>query len=190
MPPKPSTCWSSLPPSFLLPLISRRSIQSIHPPRPSRFNNSPDLPVLTSTSTAALERKAYTLPLRTGLLAIKKGMTALYDPNSGKRTPCTVLQLDRCQVVAHKTRRKNGYYAVQVGSGHKETRNVTRPQLGHYSGNGVSPKRHLSEFRVRGEEGLLGVGEILGATWFREGQFVDARANCRGMGFAGVSRVS
>ncbi|KAI9763048.1 MAG: 54S ribosomal protein L9, mitochondrial [Candelina submexicana] len=185
MAPKTSACWTKLPPSFLLPSISRRSIQSIHPPRPSRFNNHPDLPVLTSSSTAALERKAYTLPLRTGLLAIKKGMTALYDPDSGKRTPCTVLQLDRCQVVSHKTRRKNGYFAVQVGSGHKEPRNVTRPQLGHFSANGVSPKRHVSEFRVRGEEGLLAVGEVLGAGWFQEGQFVDARANCRGMGFAG-----
>ena len=41
------------------------------------------------------------------------------------------------------------------------------------------------EFKVRDESGLLGIGEMITPGWFREGQFVDARANCRGMGFAG-----
>ena len=57
--------------------------------------------------------------------------------------------------------------------------------LGHYAGNRVSPKKHLVEFKVRDERGLLGIGEMIDAGWFQEGQFVDARANCRGMGFAG-----
>ena len=112
-------------------------------------------------------------------------MSAIYDADTGRRYPCTVLQMDRVQVVAHKTRKRNGYYAVQVGSGWKHPSNVTRPLLGHYAGNGVSPKRHLVEFKVRDERGLLGIGEMIGAGWFQEGQFVDARANCRGMGFAG-----
>lgn len=190
MPPKPSLSWAQLPPPFLLPSfglrhVPRRGIKSIYPPRPDRFNQGTGLPVLTSTTTAALKRKAFTLPLRTGALAIKKGMTAIYDTETGRRTPCTVLQMDRVQVVSHKTRRENGYYAVQIGSGWKHPSNVTRPQLGHFAGNGVSPKRHLVEFRVKDERGLLGIGEMIGAAWFQEGQFVDARANCRGMGFAG-----
>jgi len=190
MPPKSVLALTQLPPPFLLPrsgsqYVSKRGIQSIYAPRPDRFNYGPGLPVLTSTNTAALDRKAVTLPLRTGALAIKKGMTAVYDTETGRRTPCTVLQMDRVQVVAHKTRRKNGYYAVQVGSGWKHPSNVTRPQLGHFAEHGVSPKRHLVEFRVKDERGLLGIGEMIGAGWFQEGQFVDARANCRGMGFAG-----
>ena len=116
---------------------------------------------------------------------MKKGMTALYDPETGKRTACTVLQLDRVQVVAHKTREKNGYYAVQIGSGWKHPSNVTRPVLGHFAGAGVSPKRFMAEFKVKDEQGLLAVGQSIGPEWFLEGQFVDARANCRGMGFAG-----
>ncbi len=190
MPRKSFLSWAQFPPQFLLPRshvqhVAKRGIQSIHPPRPNRFNYGPGLPVLKSTTTAALERKAFTLPIRTGALAVKKGMTAVYDIETGRRTPCTVLQMDRVQVVAHKTRRKNGYYAVQVGAGWKHPSNVTRPQLGHFAGNGVSPKRHLVEFRVKDERGLLGIGEMIGADWFQEGQFVDARANCRGMGFAG-----
>lgn len=96
--------------------------------------------------------------------------------------------MDRVQVVSHKTRQRNGYFAVQVGCGWKHPSNVTRPLLGHFAGNGVSPKRHLVEFKVRDERGLLGVGEVIRASWFQEGQFVDARANCRGMGFAGVMK--
>ena len=184
--------WAQLPPSFLLPSsllprVARRGIKSIHPPRADRFNKGPRLPTLTSSRAAALERKAYTLPPRTGVLAIKKGMTALYSADTGKRTPCTVLQLDRVQVVAHKTVPKHGYYAVQVGCGWKHPSNVTRPMLGHFAGAGTSPKRHLAEFRVKSAQGLVPVGATLGAAWFQEGQFVDARANCAGKGFAGVS---
>ncbi|MCJ1482807.1 54S ribosomal protein L9, mitochondrial [Schaereria dolodes] len=190
MPPKNPFAILQLPPQFLLPRwslnhVSSRGIRSITPPRPNRFNRSQDLPLLESTTAAALNRKAYTTPLRTGALGIKKGMTAIYDSESGRRHPCTVLQMDRVQVVAHKTRQRNGYYAVQVGCGWKHPSNVTRPQLGHFAEHGVSPKRHLVEFKVRDERGLLGIGKMIGPTWFREGQFVDARANCRGMGFAG-----
>ncbi len=114
-------------------------------------------------------------------------MTALYDPSSGRRTPCTVLQLDRVQVVAHKRRDRHGYWAVQVGAGGKQKKNVSRPMLGHFAQAGVAPKRWVAEFRVRDEGGLLGVGQAIQAGWFQEGQFVDARADCKGKGFAGVS---
>ncbi|KAL8641035.1 MAG: hypothetical protein Q9228_002107 [Teloschistes exilis] len=175
---------------FLLPRlslyhVSKHGIKSISTPRPNRFNKGPNLPILESSVEAALERKKYTTPLRTGALGIKKGMTAMYEPETGHRYPCTIVQLDRVQVVAHKTRRRNGYFAVQVGSGWKHSSNVTRPLLGHFAENKVSPKRHLVEFKVQDESGLLGIGRTIGASWFQEGQYVDARANSRGMGFEG-----
>jgi large subunit ribosomal protein L3 len=111
----------------------------------------------------------------------------MYDPETGKRTPCTVLQMDRVEVVSHKTRQRHGYWAVQVGCGWKHATNVTRPMLGHFAIQGISPKRHLAEFRVRDEKGLLDVGKTIGATWFQVGQYVDTRSNCKGKGFAGVS---
>lgn len=113
-------------------------------------------------------------------------MTAVYDPETGKRTACTVLQLDRNEVVAHKRRDKNGYWAVQIGAGQKEARNVTRPMLGHYAGAKVHPKRWLAEFIVRDAAGLqVAIGQTVGANWFSPGQWVDVRAISRGMGFAG-----
>lgn len=179
-----------LPPSFLAPglilsHVSNRGIKSISKVGPNRFNRNADLPLLESSRAAALERKASTTPLRTGALGIKRGMMAIYDSETGRRYPCTVVQMDRVQVVAHKTRKQNGYFAVQVGSGWKHPSNVTRPLLGHYAENQVSPKRHLVEFKVKDEQGLLGIGQMINPTWFLEGQYVDARANCRGMGFAG-----
>jgi large subunit ribosomal protein L3 len=154
--------------------------------KPARFNQkTAGLPVLEQSPAAALARKDFTLPMRAGALGIKKGMTALYDPDTGVRTPCTVVQFDRVQVVSHKTREKHGYYAVQVGSGVKQPQNVGRPLLGHFARNGVNPKRFVAEFRVKNESGLLKIGESIGPEWFLEGQFVDARSDCKGKGWAG-----
>lgn len=163
-------------------------IRSLNPPKENRFNSGPDLPTLKSTPAAALERKAYTLPLRPGAVAIKKGMTALYDTETSQRIPCTVLQLDRVEVVSHKTLKKHGYFAVQVGAGWKHPSNMTKSLLGHFSANGISPKRHVYEFRVKDESGLLPIGRAITADWFQEGQYVDSRSNSKGKGFAGVMK--
>lgn len=159
-------------------------------PKQNRWNQLPGLPVLTSSHRGALERKlkADTLPLRSGALAIKKGMTAVYDEETGKRTPCTVLQIDRCQVVSHKTRPEHGYWAVQVGTGFRHPSNVTRPELGHYARYEVAPKKKMFEFRVRDGTGLPTQGSLITPTWFLEGQFVDVRAKGKGKGFAGVMK--
>ena len=191
MPPKTSAGLFSLPPRFLCPGVPRsfiRTIRSIQPRQKTqldRFNSGNGLPILGASKPAAFLRKEPMLPLRIGALAIKKGMTAIYDPTTAKRTACTVLQLDRCQVISHKKREVHGYWAVQVGCGTKEARNVTRPERGHYAAHGVPLKRHLAEFRVKNADGLPEVGSIISADLFQEGQFVDARATTRGMGFTG-----
>ena len=170
----------------LISHVQTRTIRSTFKPRPNPYNEGPGLPTLTSSVTAALARKERSTPYRTGAVAQKKGMTALFDPETGKRTPCTVLQLDRVQVISHKTRKKHGYYAVQIGAGLKTPQNVTRPELGHFARNRVSPKRHVVEFKVKDKSGLPQIGMSITPSWFVEGQYVDARANCRGMGFEGV----
>jgi large subunit ribosomal protein L3 len=110
-------------------------------------------------------------------------MTSVFD---GKmRVPCTVLQLDQVQVIANKTREKNGYWAVQIGSGSREGRNVTSPLLGYYEAKGIAPKADLAEFKVKNEAGLLPVGVQLLPDWFKKGQYVDVKGRSRGQGFAG-----
>ena len=189
MPPRLSSTTLKLPAPFLLPRSCHykptRTIRSIDKTkRLTRFDRSPDLPTLLTGPDAALERKAFTLPPRTGVLAIKKGMSAVYDAD-GTRRPCTLVQLDRVQVVAHRTRAKNGYFAVQIGAGWRKAANVGRAMQGHYAVAQVAPKRALAEFRVRDAGGLLPLGSQLTAGWFRSGQYVDARADCKGKGFAG-----
>lgn len=175
----------------LLPRTAKRGVKygwSTAPARskPTRFNQvTSGIPAPTTGPAAALKRKEHTTPVRTGILATKKGVAAMYDTKKGTRTPCTILQMDQCQVVAAKTRASNGYWAVQVGCGHKTADNTTAPLLGYYEAKGIAPKRHLAEFKVRSEAGLLPVGVQLTPDWFRVGQFVDARSNTRGMGFAG-----
>lgn len=169
--------------------MARRGVHngwSTAPPRSKhrRFNQpTAGLPALTTGPAAALKRREQTTPLRTGVLATKKGMASLFVGKS--RVPCTVLQLDQVQVVANKTRDTHGYWAVQVGAGSRPARNVTRPLLGYYEAKGMAPKAELAEFAVRGPAGLLPVGAQLLPDWFQPGQYVDARARSRGMGFAG-----
>ena len=55
---------------------------------------------------------------RTGLLGYKIGMTHYWD-KWGKLTPCTVIQVDRCQVTQVKTMENDGVDALQVGVGEK-----------------------------------------------------------------------
>lgn len=104
---------------------------------------------------------------------------------TGTRIPCTVLQLDRVQTVLNKTRKDHGYWAVQVGFGERDPKNVGAPMLGYYEAKGIAPKEQLAEFKVRDEKGLLPVGVQLMPDWFYIGQRVDVRSNSRGMGFAG-----
>ena len=54
--------------------------------------------------------------MRTGLIAQKLGMTRVFSED-GAHVPVTVLKLENCQVVAHRTEEKNGYVALQVGAG-------------------------------------------------------------------------
>lgn len=150
---------------------------------PAATQKKEELPILETSQAAALLRRQ--IPNRCGVLAYKKGMTAVFGPN-GEHLPCTVLQFDRPQVMTVKTVDVHGYYAVQVGSGVRNARNVTKPMLGHFSKCGVSPKKHVAEFRVREKDGLLEPGTVISPTWFVEGQHVDVWAKCKGKGFQGV----
>ena len=173
----------------LLPQSSTRTIRSIDRNRKATKLNDPSANTTLGVShAAALARRAGTTPLRTGVMGIKKGMSAMYDPETGARRAVTIVQLDRNQVVAHKMLDPHGYWAVQVGLGFRQARNVSRAMLGHYAMAEVSPKRELHEFKVKDSDGLLEIGSTVGAAWFKEGDFVDAKADCHGKGFAGVMK--
>src|SRR5436309_2034992 len=121
--------------------------------------------------------------MRSGVIAQKMGMTRVFT-DAGEHVPVTVLRLANCQVVAHRTKDKNGYVAMQLGSGTRKTQNVSKAERGHFAVAKVEPKRKLAEFRV--EEGdLIPVGAEITADHFVIGQFVDVCGTSIGKGFAG-----
>jgi large subunit ribosomal protein L3 len=124
--------------------------------------------------------------MRTGLIAQKLGMTRLFTED-GSHVPVTVLKVDNCQVVSVRTAEKDGYTAVQLGTGKAKVKNVTQPMRGHFAKAKLEPKRKLVEFRVP-KDGLLEVGAELSAEHFVAGQFVDVTGTSKGRGFSGVIR--
>jgi large subunit ribosomal protein L3 len=121
--------------------------------------------------------------MRSGVIAQKMGMTRVFS-DAGEHVPVTVLRLANCQVVAHRTKDKNGYVAVQLGSGTRKIANVGKAERGHFAVAKVEPKRKVAEFRVE-EKDLIPVGAELTADHFLVGQFVDVTGTSVGKGFAG-----
>ena len=121
--------------------------------------------------------------MRTGLIAQKLGMSRVFT-DDGSHVPVTVLRIDNCQVVAHRTQDRDGYIALQLGVGGAKVKNVTKPMRGHYAAAKVEPKAHLAEFRVS-EDALVPVGAEITAAHFVAGQYVDVVGTSIGKGFAG-----
>jgi large subunit ribosomal protein L3 len=121
--------------------------------------------------------------MRSGVIAQKIGMSRVYN-DAGEHVPVTVLKLDDCQVVAHRTEDKNGYTALQLGAGLAKVKNTTRAQRGHFAVAKVEPKLKMVEFRVP-ETDLIPVGATITADHFVPGQFVDVTGTSVGKGFAG-----
>jgi large subunit ribosomal protein L3 len=124
--------------------------------------------------------------MRSGVIAQKLGMTRVFT-DAGEHVPVTVLKLDNCQVVAHRTVEKNGYVALQLGSGARKTRNVSKAMRGHFAASKVAPKSEMAEFRVS-TDALIPVGAELTADHFVVGQFVDVTGTSVGKGFAGAMK--
>ena len=121
--------------------------------------------------------------MRSGVLAQKIGMMRLFT-EAGEHVPVTVLRLGNCQVVAHRTKDKNGYVALQLGAGSRKVQRTTKADRGHFAVAKVEPKRKLAEFRVD-DDALIPIGAEITADHFVVGQYVDVTGTSTGKGFAG-----
>ena len=90
--------------------------------------------------------------MRTGLIAEKVGMTRIFDAE-GAHVPVTVLKVDNCQVVAQRTKERDGYTAVQLGVGKAKVKNVTKAMRGHFAKAKIAAGVKSGEFERRGEGG-------------------------------------
>ena len=118
-----------------------------------------------------------------GLLGKKIGMTSVFSAD-GKNTPCTVIEVGPCVVTQVKNIEKDGYEALQLGFQDKKDKHTTKPMAGHFKKAGVTPKRHLAEFK--GFEGEYKLGDTITVDMFQEMDFVDVVGTSKGKGYQGV----
>lgn len=138
---------------------------------------------------------------RSGVLARKLGMTRVFS-EEGRHVPVTVLALDGCQVVGHRTNedravttkkggqvtRNDGYKAIVLGTGDKKAKRTPKAQREQFAAAGVAPKRKVVEFRVKDETALPDLGSAVQADHFVAGQKVDVAGVTVGKGFAGAMK--
>ncbi len=124
--------------------------------------------------------------MRSGLITRKIGMTRIFR-DDGTHVPVTVLRLEKCEVVAQRTKETHGYDALQLGVGPVKVKNVSGAMRGHFAKAKVVPKAKVVEFRVS-SDALVDVGAEFGASHFVSGQIVDVSATSKGKGFAGAMK--
>ena len=119
-----------------------------------------------------------------GILGKKLGMTQLFDQESGRVTPVTVIAAGPCPVVQVKTADVDGYDAVQLAFDAVSERKVSKPELGHLRKFDVGAHRKLVEFRG-GIDGAV-AGETVTVAAFEPGDKVKVAGIGIGKGFQGT----
>ena len=122
--------------------------------------------------------------MKKAIIGKKIGMTQIFD-ETGKVIPVTAIEAGPCVIAQIKTVETDGYDAVQLGFGDVKENKVNKPVKGHYAKLGITPKKHLREFRLDSLEGLK-VGDELKADVFAVGDSVDIQGTSKGKGFQGV----
>lgn len=125
------------------------------------------------------------MALKEGLIGRKMGMTQVFGED-GKHVPVTVIQAGPCPVVEVREKARHGYNALQLGFEPK-TKNVTKPQAGHFKKAGVPTLRVLKELRLEKVEGYK-VGQTLTVEMFSPDELVDVSGVSKGKGFQGGVR--
>jgi large subunit ribosomal protein L3 len=132
------------------------------------------------TSTTSTEKKV------TGILGTKLGMTQVFDENN-RVVPVTVVRAGPCVVTQIRTRENDGYSAVQLAYGAIDPRKVNKPESGHFTKAGSTPRRHVLELRTS-DAGDYQLGQEVTASLFEAGALVDVVGTSKGKGTAGVMK--
>lgn len=126
--------------------------------------------------------------MKKAILGKKLGMTQKFLPD-GRLVPVTVILAGPCTVVQKKTIEKDGYESIQVGfdamNEKRAQKLVNKPDAGHFKKAGISPVRHLREFRLENAAEYQ-VGQTIGVSIFEAGDKIDVTGTSKGHGFTGV----
>ena len=94
--------------------------------------------------------------MRSGIIAKKLGMTRIFT-DAGDHVPVTVLSLEGCQVVAHRTQDKNGYTAAAARRRPRQGEERLESRARPFRDRPGRAEAELAEFRVA-EDKLIPVG--------------------------------
>jgi len=121
-----------------------------------------------------------------GLVGKKQGMTRLFTPE-GDSFAVSVVSVDPNTITQIKSEEVDGYSSIQVTTGQKKEKHISKPLSGHYKKGSINPGYGLWEFKVNSEDiENLEVGSQLNIDMFEEGQKVDVQGKSKGKGFAGT----
>ena len=122
--------------------------------------------------------------MKKAIIGKKIGMTQIFD-EIGNAIPVTVIEAGPCVVAQKKTVATDGYDAVKLGFMDIEEKKLSKPAVGQFKKVGVSPKKHLKEFRLDDVSGL-NTGDTITADIFEAGEKVDVTGITKGHGYSGV----
>ena len=122
--------------------------------------------------------------MKKGIIGKKLAMTQIFD-EKGNVIPVTLIEAGPCAVVQKKTVANDGYDAVQLAYVEASEKNLTKAALGHFKKAGVSPKKHLKEFRLE-DTSAYEVGSVITVDTFAAGEKVDITGITKGHGYTGA----
>ncbi|KAA0013228.1 50S ribosomal protein L3 [Billgrantia pellis] len=120
-----------------------------------------------------------------GLVGRKAGMTRVFTED-GASVPVTVIEVEPNRITSVKTVDSDGYAAVQVTTGSRKAKHLSKAQAGLYAKAGIEAGRSLMEFRLAEGEEAPEVGGEITVSLFEAGQKVDVTGTSKGKGFQGA----
>ena len=121
--------------------------------------------------------------MKKGIIGKKLGMTQIFD-EVGNVIPVTLIEAGPCEVAQKKTAENDGYDAIQLAFKEAKEKHLTKAELGHFKKAGISPKRHLKEFRLE-DCSAYEVGAVVSVDTFASGEKVDITGTSKGHGYTG-----
>ena len=122
--------------------------------------------------------------MKKGIIGKKLGMTQIFD-EVGNVIPVTLIEAGPCEIAQKKTVENDGYDALQLAYCDAKEKHLTKAELGHFKKAGISPKRHLKEFRLE-DTRAYEVGSTISVDTFAAGEKVDITGISKGHGYTGV----
>ena len=122
--------------------------------------------------------------MKKGIIGKKLGMTQIFD-EKGNVIPVTLIEAGPCVVAQKKTVENDGYNAVQLAYEDAKKKNVNKAAQGHFDKAGITPKKHLKEFRLD-DCSALEAGSVVTVDTFAAGEKVDITGITKGHGYTGA----